>query len=68
MYLWKTLLFKDTVKDLEALEFTNYVTQLSAFSTDITGRLTPDPAFESNKTVFEPGTEMGLRIYVGLLR
>ena len=38
------------------------MTQLSAFSTDITGRLTPDPAFESNKPVFEPRTDMSLRI------
>ena len=43
------------------------MTQLSAFSTDITGRLAPDPAFESNKPVFEPETEMRLRIYMGLL-
>ena len=43
------------------------MTQISAFSIDITGRLTPDPAFESNKPVFEPETEVGLRIYVGLL-
>ena len=53
----------------------NDVTQLSAlrcdsafsFSTDIIERLTPDPAFESKKPLFEPRMEMGLRIYVGLL-
>ena len=38
-----------------------------SFSTDITKRLTPDIAFESNKQLLEPGMEMGLGIYVGLL-
>ena len=42
------------------------MTQLSGFS-DINGRLTPDPDFESCKPGFEPRTDMGLRIYVGLL-
>ena len=37
------------------------------FSTDITGKLILDPGFESNEILFEPATEMGLRIQVGLL-
>ena len=61
----RLFLCTDIVIDPEALKLT--MTQLSAFSTDITGRLTPDLAFESNKPVFEPETEMGLRICMGLL-
>ena len=40
---------------------------LLPFQKDFTSRLAPDPAFESNKLVFGPGTDMSLRIYVGLL-
>ena len=48
------------VKDPEALELTNYVTQLSAFqqaSTELP-EMTPDLASESSKPLFEPGTEV----------
>ena len=44
----------------KALELTNYVTQLSAFqqtSTELR-ETTPDPASESSKPLFEPGTEV----------
>ena len=42
------------------MELTNYVTQLSAFQQALTElqETTPDPASESNKTLFEPGTEV----------
>ena len=38
-----------------------------SFTTDITRRSTTHPAFESNKHLLEPGMEMCLKIYVGLL-
>ena len=42
------------------MELTNYVTQLSAFQQALLElrETTPDPASESSKPVFEPGTEV----------
>ena len=50
----------DIVIDPEALESTSYVTQLSAFQQALTElqEMTPDPASESSKPLFEPGTEV----------
>ena len=50
----------DIVIDLEDLELTSYVTQLSAFQQALTElwETTPDPASESSKPLFEPGTEV----------
>ena len=44
----------------KALELTNYVTQLSAFQQALIElwEVTPDPASESSKPLFEPGTEV----------
>ena len=60
MYLWKAFLRMDIVIDPEALELTNYVTQLSAFQQALTEprEMTPDAASESSKPLFEPGTEV----------
>ena len=60
MYLWKPFLRTDIVIDPEALELTSYVTQLSAFQQALTElrEMTPDPASESSKPLFEPGTEV----------
>ena len=57
MYLWKAFL---TDIDPEALELTSYVTQLSTFQQALTElqQMTPDPASESSKPLFEPGTEL----------
>ena len=51
MYLWKDFLKQDIVIDPEALELTNYVTQLSVFQEILWKfrEVTPDPASESNK-------------------
>ena len=59
MYLWKAFL-THIVIDLEDLELTSYVTQLSAFQQALTElwETTPDPASESSKPLFEPGTEV----------
>ena len=48
------------VIDPEALELTSHVTQLSAFQQALTElqEMTPDPASESSKPLFEPGTEI----------
>ena len=48
------------VIDPKALELTNYVTQLSAFHQALTElhETIPDPASESSKPLFEPGTEV----------
>ena len=55
----RPFLHTDIVIDPEALELTNYVTQLSAFQQALTELWeTPDPASESNKPLFEPGTEV----------
>ena len=50
----------DIVIDPEALELTSYVTQLSAFQQALTElqETTPDPASESSKPLFEPGTKV----------
>ena len=42
------------------MELTSYVTQLSAFQQALTElwETTPDPASESSKPLFEPGTEV----------
>ena len=59
MYLWKAFL-THIVIDPEALELTSYVTQFSAFQQALTvlREMTPDPASESSKPLFEPGTEV----------
>ena len=56
----RPFLWPDLVIDLEALELTNYVTQLSAFQQALMELLqvTPDPASESSKPVFQLGTEV----------
>ena len=48
----------DIVIDPEALELTNYVTQLSAFQQALMElrEMTPDPASESSNPLFEPET------------
>ena len=50
----------DIVIDPEILELTSYITQLSAFQQSLTElqEMTPDPASESSKPLFEPGTEV----------
>ena len=50
----------DIVIAPEALELTSYITQLSAFQQSLTElqEMTPDPASESSKPLFEPGTEV----------
>ena len=59
MYLWKAFL-THIVIDPEALELISYVTQLSAIQQTLTKlqETTPDPASESSKPLFEPGTEV----------
>ena len=44
----------------KALELTSYVTQLSAFQQALMElqEVTPDPAIESSKRLFEPGTKV----------
>ena len=56
----RPFLCTDIVIDPEALELTDYVTQLSAFQQTLTElqETTPDPASESSKPLFEPGTEV----------
>ena len=56
----RPFLCTDIVIDSEALELTNYVTQLLAFQQALTElwEMTPDPASESSKPLFEPGTEV----------
>ena len=53
-------LHTDIIIDPEALELTSYVTQVSAFQQAITEprETTPDPASESRKPLFEPGTKV----------
>ena len=53
----------DIVIDPEALELTNYVAQLSAFQQALAElrEVTPDPASESSKPLFEPGTEIFIK-------
>ena len=56
----RPFLCTDIVIDPEALELTNYVTQLSAFQQALMElrEMTPDPDFELSKPLFEPGTEV----------
>ena len=56
----RPFLCTDIVIDPEALEFTSYVTQLSAFQQALTElwEMTPDSVSESSKPLFEPGTEV----------
>ena len=56
----RPFLCTDIVIDPEALELTKYVTQLSAFQQALTElqETTPDPASESSKPLFEPGTKV----------
>ena len=56
----RPFLHTDIVTDPEALELTSYVTQLSALQQALTElwETTPDPASESSKPLFEPGTEV----------
>ena len=56
----RPFLCTDIVIDSEALKLTSYVTQLSAFQQALTElrETTPDPASESSKALFEPGTEV----------
>ena len=57
---WRPFLCTDIVIGPETLELTNYVTQLSVFQQALTElwETTPDPASESSKPLFEPGTEV----------
>ena len=56
----RPFLHTDIVIDPEALELISYVTQLSAIQQTLTKlqETTPDPASESSKPLFEPGTEV----------
>ena len=54
----RPFLCTDIVIDPEALKLTNYVTQLSAFQQTLTELWETDPASESSKPLFEPGTEV----------
>ena len=56
----------DIVIDPEALEFTSYVTQLSAFQQTLTKlrEMTPVCASESSKPLFERGTEILIKTLV----
>ena len=56
----RPFLCTDIVIDPEALELTSYIIQLSAFQQALTKlrEMTPDPASESSKPLFEPGTEI----------
>ena len=49
----------------EALELNNYVTQLSAFQQALMEfwEVIPDPASESSKSLFEPGTEILIKTW-----
>ena len=56
----RSFLRTDIVIDPEALKLASYVTQLSAFQQALTElqETTADPASESSKPLFEPGTEV----------
>ena len=56
----RPFLHTDIVIDPEALELTNYLTQLSTFQKAFMElwEVTPDPASESNKPLFKPGTKV----------
>ena len=55
----RPFLCTDIVIDPDVLRLTNYVTQLSAFQQALKKlqEVTPDTTSESNKPLFEPGTE-----------
>ena len=55
----RPFLHTDIVLDPEALELTNYVTKLSVFQQALAElqEVTPDPASESSKPLFEPRTK-----------
>jgi len=55
----RSFLHTDIIIDPEALELTNYVTQLSAFQQALTELrvMTPGSASESSKPLFEPGNK-----------
>ena len=59
MYLWKTLFTHRHCYRPWSLRI-NYVTQLSVFQETLwkLWEVSPDPASESNKPLFEPGTEV----------
>ena len=59
IYGWP-FLCTDIFIDSEALELTNHITQLLGFQQALTElwEMTPDPASESSKPLFEPGTEV----------
>ena len=59
----RSFLHTDIVIDPEALELTNYVTQLSAFQQALTElrEMTPGSASESSKPLFEPGNEVFIK-------
>ena len=56
----RPFLCTDIVIDPEALELTNYVTQLSAFQQALAElrEMTPDPASESSKPLFDSRTKV----------
>ena len=56
----RPFLCADIVIDPEALELTNYVTQLSIFQQTLMEfqQVTPDPASALSKPLSEPGTEV----------
>ena len=56
----RLFLCTDIVIEPEALKLISYVTQLSAIQQTLTKlqETTPDPASESSKPLFEPGTEV----------
>ena len=61
----RPFLHTDIVIDPEALELASYVTQLSAFQQALTElrEMTPNPASESSKPLFEPGIEVLIKIW-----
>ena len=61
----RPFLSTDIVIDPEALELTNYVTQLSAFQQELMElqEMTLDPASESSKPLFEPGSKVLIKTF-----
>ena len=62
----RPFLCTDIVIDPKALKLTSYVTQLSAFQQTLTElwEMTPDPASESSKPLFDPGTKVLIKTLV----
>ena len=60
----RPFLCTDIVIDPEALKLTSYVTQLSAFQQTLTELWETDPASESSKPLFEPGTKVLIKTLV----